>query len=601
MRLLQTMVMLACLPIPPSAMALTPDQIFAGAGHAVAILETFDDKEQRLGTHSATIVEGNRLVTSCNVLEMATTIHVTSGSESTEATIIARDRERNLCLVSVPRLKTVPIARHTGPLPVGSKIFALTNALGLGIGISEGIIAGIRTISTGTHIQFSAPISPGSEGGALVDENGRLVGIIDYLRRDGQNVNFALAAEFIDEIERRSMADKARLERFDQAMALLKQQQWSDLFAIASDWSEKEPESSDAWRFVIAAAKKLENTPAEYRGWEALHRIDPSSSEAGIGLGRLLILRGKKDEALDLARQLLSAHQEDATCWLFLGLAQQASGQANEADQSLRRAVDLDPWLIEAYRNIAALAQMRGDSKTAIAIWTRLSGLYPNQTIPLIGLAQAYLGARVPARAWAVLGRIGGKEADSAAVWYWKGVTQARLERPEQSIAAFRKSLDLKFTSADWAWAGIGFALAEMKRFPEAIEAFRSAAQAAPENDEWRYQMAVNLKDGGRANEALAITADLVAKQPEEAKNWRQHGFVLAVLGKAPEAIPAMEKSLVIDPKQAKLWGALTETYQVAGRREDARRAYERLRTIDVDMAEKMYRWSILPYEEGAQ
>jgi Flp pilus assembly protein TadD len=140
-----------------------------------------------------------------------------------------------------------------------------------------------------------------------------------------------------------------------------------------------------------------------------------------------------------------------------------------------------------------------------------------------------------------------------------------------------------------------------MRRFPEAIAAYRSAVEAAPAVDEWRYQLAINLKDGGRADEALPITTGLVATKPEEAKNWRQHGFALAVLGRAAEAIPAMEKSLQIDSRQAKLWGALIESYQIAGRREDARRAYDQLRGIDGSMAETLYRSAILPYEERAQ
>jgi tetratricopeptide (TPR) repeat protein len=486
-------------------------------------------------------------------------------------------------------------------LPVGSRVFALSNALGLGIGISEGVVSGIRSFPAGNYVQFSAPISPGSEGGALVDEGGRLVGIIDYRRRDGQNVNFASAAEWIGEIEARAAASEARLKRFDRAMALSKKQQWSDLQATASAWSSEEPEATDAWRFVVAAAKGQGKVDAELQGWKALYRIDPSSAETGIGLGRALMTSGKVQEALDLARRLLAMHQEDASCWLFQGRAQQASGQPVDAEQSYRRAVELDPWLIEAYRDIAVLAQTRGDSKTAIAVWRRLSGLYSNQLGPRIGLVNAYLAAGKPDRAWLALGQIADGDADNPLVWYWKGVTLARLGCPEQALQAFRKSLEYKLSNTDWAWAGIGLALAGMHRFPEAIDAFRSAARIAPDNDEWRYQLAINLKDGGRAGEALMITTDLVGKKPEEAKNWRQHGFVLAVLGRAAEAITPMEKSLQMDPRQAKLWAALIETYQVAGRREDAKRAYDQLRGIDGAMAEETYRSVILPFEERSQ
>jgi S1-C subfamily serine protease len=44
-------------------------------------------------------------------------------------------------------------------------------------------------------IQTTAPISPGSSGGGLFDAQGSLVGITTMVRRDSQNLNFAIAAD----------------------------------------------------------------------------------------------------------------------------------------------------------------------------------------------------------------------------------------------------------------------------------------------------------------------------------------------------------------------------------------------------------------------
>ncbi len=46
------------------------------------------------------------------------------------------------------------------------------------------------------YIQFSAPASPGSSGGALLNENGQLIGIITSQHKKGQNINFALPNEY---------------------------------------------------------------------------------------------------------------------------------------------------------------------------------------------------------------------------------------------------------------------------------------------------------------------------------------------------------------------------------------------------------------------
>ena len=589
---------LALLCFSTSARALAAHEIFARLGPSVVVLESIDEQGRALGSSSATLIGAERLVARCNVIEMATTLRVSAKSGGIDARVVARDRERNLCLIQAPGLAGPAIPQTSAPPAAGSRVFALSNALGLGVGISEGVVAGIRRFPAGDYIQFSAPISPGSEGGALVDEEGRLVGIIDYRRRDGQNVNFASVAGWINEIEARDQVGKQRLERFDKAMTLFKQKQWPELEAMASLWLGEDPASQDAWRFSIEAAKGRNDAESERRGWEALYRIDPSSTTAGVGLGRRLLSSGNSKDALDLAQKLLVEHPRDASCWLLQGQAQQASGLPKEAEQSFRRTLEIDPWLIEAYGHMADLAQARGDAKTAITAWRRISGLYPHLLPPFTNLARVYLADEQLSQAWTTLAQVPAQHADDAAVWYLKGVTLSRRGATEEAIKAYQRSLDRKVSIPDWAWAGIGFALAADRRFPEAIAAFRSAEKLAPGVDEWRYQLAVNLKDGGRASEALPIIADLVKKKPDEAKNWRQHGFVLAILGRSAEAIASMEKSLQLDPRQAKTWAALIETFQQEGRREDAMGAYRQLRSLDGPMAETTYRSTILPFEE---
>jgi S1-C subfamily serine protease len=43
--------------------------------------------------------------------------------------------------------------------------------------VATGIVSGYRSIAGADFIQFSAPISPGSSGGPLVDGEGRVVGV----------------------------------------------------------------------------------------------------------------------------------------------------------------------------------------------------------------------------------------------------------------------------------------------------------------------------------------------------------------------------------------------------------------------------------------
>ncbi|MDO8651753.1 MAG: tetratricopeptide repeat protein [Undibacterium sp.] len=588
------------LSIPVEGLALSSQEVFLMSGNTVVGLEVLDDAEKTIGYASATQIDARRFVTACEILDIGQFFRLSVNSAVLDGKILARDRERNLCLIDVKGASSTGILQQRRRPQIGARVFAVSNALGLGVGISEGVVSGIRHFPAGDYIQFTASISPGSEGGALLDEQGQLLGIVDYRHRDGQNVNFASFAQWIDEIGTRSNANAENLKRLDAGADLLKQQKWDDLSALSLNWLREQPDNADALKLSIIAAKGLKNPQAELSAWTELHRVSPTQADVGVGMGRALLSTGRIKEALELSKQLTAIHQEYANARLLLGMAQQLSGLRQEAEESYRAAITLDAWLIEAYQGLSTLAQERGDSATSIAIWSRLSGLYPDALTMRIALAKAYLAADKPDRAYMILEKLPEKDRDSAVALYWRGIVLMRLQCPDAAILAYQKSLAKQFNEADAAWGGIGYAMASMQRHTEAIAAFTAARKANPADDGWAYQLAINLKDGGRSNEALSIMTSLIKKAPELAHYWRQQGFILAILERPAEAIPAMERSLQLEPNQPKLWRALIETCQSAGHKKEAKEAYQKLRAIDTKAAELAYRESILPYEDAA-
>jgi len=80
------------------------------------------------------------------------------------------------------------------------KIFAIGAPKGLVLTLSEGIISGFREDKAGRYLQISAPISPGSSGGGLFDEQGRLIGMPTFYLADSQQLNFAVPVEWIKDV-----------------------------------------------------------------------------------------------------------------------------------------------------------------------------------------------------------------------------------------------------------------------------------------------------------------------------------------------------------------------------------------------------------------
>lgn len=102
---------------------------------------------------------------------------------------------------SVLDLALIRIDRRLGPLPIyrggqelvrGQRVVAIGSPLGFFNSVSDGIIAGFRRIRDVDMIQFTAPISHGSSGGALLNMYGEVIGISTAGVDNGQNINLAV-------------------------------------------------------------------------------------------------------------------------------------------------------------------------------------------------------------------------------------------------------------------------------------------------------------------------------------------------------------------------------------------------------------------------
>ena len=90
-----------------------------------------------------------------------------------------------LLKIEADGLKPLPLG-ESDLLPVGSRVYALGAPRGLEGSLSEGLVSAVRRGPevglefAGTDIiQFTAPISPGSSGGPLLNGYGQVVGLVD--------------------------------------------------------------------------------------------------------------------------------------------------------------------------------------------------------------------------------------------------------------------------------------------------------------------------------------------------------------------------------------------------------------------------------------
>lgn len=110
---------------------------------------------------------------------------------------------------------TTPFLRMaTEELMEGTQVIVIGAPRGFEGTVSEGIISSIRKLDQyGEVIQITAPISKGSSGSPVLNKYGKVLGVATLLVNNGQNINFAMKAERLSQINR----EKIPLAPFDRS------------------------------------------------------------------------------------------------------------------------------------------------------------------------------------------------------------------------------------------------------------------------------------------------------------------------------------------------------------------------------------------------
>ena len=91
---------------------------------------------------------------------------------------VAVDDAHDLAIVEVDGLRAPAVAvGDSNQIAVGDEVYAIENPQGLEWAFSQGTVSAVRRVETGTILQITAPISPGSSGGPILNSSGKVVGV----------------------------------------------------------------------------------------------------------------------------------------------------------------------------------------------------------------------------------------------------------------------------------------------------------------------------------------------------------------------------------------------------------------------------------------
>lgn len=149
------------------------------------------------------------VVTNVHVIEGADDIKVAlADKREFEASLVLKDTRSDLAVLRIKdghaRFPYLEFA-NSDALQVGDVVLAIGNPFGVGQTVTHGIVSAVARTDVGSSnyqffIQTDAAINPGNSGGALIDLDGRLVGINNMiLSRSGgsQGIGFAIPSNMV--------------------------------------------------------------------------------------------------------------------------------------------------------------------------------------------------------------------------------------------------------------------------------------------------------------------------------------------------------------------------------------------------------------------
>jgi len=181
------------------------------------------------------------------------------------------------------------------------------------------------------------------------------------------------------------------------------------------------------------------------------------------------------------------------------------------------------------------------------------------------------------------------KERDAGGNVYKQGLKFLWVAEYEKALDRFKKAIEVNKHFAE-AWFHSGNCYGKLDRYKEAIEAFKQAISIKPDYAESHLNLGVVYQERlGRNQEAMEAFKQAIRIKPDYAQAHLNLGVVYGGLGRYQEAMEAFKQAIRIKPDYAYAHYVIGLAHSILGDKSSATREYEILKTLDEDLANKLF------------
>lgn len=298
-------------------------------------------------TSSAVIVAPGIVITNAHGVQGAHDIHIHKNGKVYHVSHHILDADLDLCLLKVPGLPGQPVPLAESGLPeLGTEVQAIGFPHGAGPICSQGRINAIWKIRQSHLFQCSAYVFPGSSGGGLFSQDGRLLGITTFTLLANQGFNISVPSKWIP---------------------LLLARPWQPSPSV----NLCKPSEIILQEFI----ERITEEPSNHMAWEAFSRAwvssNPRDASAWYSLGHVLTQRLTHGAP----ESLNDALAESARC-------------------AYLRAIELNPAHLHSWNNMGVLHSLLGQEREAIRAFEAALAMDPNYGLAWLNLGGSHFNQR---------------------------------------------------------------------------------------------------------------------------------------------------------------------------------------------------------------
>jgi tetratricopeptide (TPR) repeat protein len=321
--------------------------------------------------------------------------------------ITASDVKNDLAILKVSDLSIQPLPiGDSDAVQLGDTVYVSGNPKDLEGTLSHGTVSGPREVGNQKLLQMMVPISPGGNGGAVINEKGEVIGVSFVTLEDGESLNFAIPSNYLKTLltrlepakpfpQRKQLVSATTYFYIGNEKYLMKLYQEA---VVAYDKAiQLQSDFAHAYVNRGLTKEKLGQHESAIMDYSSAIKIDPTLAGAYNNRGSA---RRRLEQHFLALEDLNTAIQLDpgyVKAYINRGNAKNSLGHPNEALEDFDTALDLDPGSAEAYNNRgiakATLMQLPNavkDFDTAIEFNPELANAYYSR-----GIAKYIIGRQI--------------------------------------------------------------------------------------------------------------------------------------------------------------------------------------------------------------